>query len=158
MTTGGDTLHLSPTLVGRLERLIFGHRTAILALFALGTVLLGATAVSLDVGSWYHAKRALQAKADAAALAGAQALPLSTSDAQALAIQYAADEVDRCRRCCWSSAEQTQRDVVDVDAGLKIEEDGHGTRRRTIGSVVCIDRDTDAVIKGTCFHTHAWRV
>src|SRR5690242_311106 len=45
MTTGGDAPHLSPTLVGRLERLIFGHRTAILVVFALGTVLLGATAV-----------------------------------------------------------------------------------------------------------------
>jgi len=45
MTTGGDAPHLSPTLVGRLERLIFGHRTLILALFALGTVLLGATAL-----------------------------------------------------------------------------------------------------------------
>jgi putative Flp pilus-assembly TadE/G-like protein len=55
------------------------------------TVLLGAAALSLDVGSWYHQKRQLQAKADAAALAGAQALPLSTSDAQALAIQYAAE-------------------------------------------------------------------
>ena len=44
MTTGGDAPHLSPTLVGRLERLIFGHRTAILVLFALGTVLLGTTA------------------------------------------------------------------------------------------------------------------
>jgi hypothetical protein len=47
--------------------------------------------MSLDVGSWYHQKRQLQAKADAAALAGAQALPASTSDAQALAIQYAAE-------------------------------------------------------------------
>src|SRR6516164_8249752 len=36
--------HLPPGVVGRLERLIFGHRTLILALFALGTVLLGATA------------------------------------------------------------------------------------------------------------------
>src|SRR6201993_3619149 len=45
MRTGGDAPQLSATLVGRLERLIFGHRTAILALFALGTVLLGATAV-----------------------------------------------------------------------------------------------------------------
>ena len=53
------------------------------------TVLLGASAMSIDVGSWYHAKRQLQAEADAAALAGAQALPDSTSDAQALAIQYA---------------------------------------------------------------------
>jgi hypothetical protein len=53
------------------------------------TVLLGSAAMSLDVGSWYHQKRQLQAKADAAALAGAQALPESTADAQALAIQYA---------------------------------------------------------------------
>ena len=45
MTTGGDVPHLPATLVGRLERLIFTHRTAILVLFALGTVLLGATAV-----------------------------------------------------------------------------------------------------------------
>jgi uncharacterized protein len=45
MTTGGDAPHLSPTLVGRLERLIFGHRTPILALFGLGTVLLGAIAL-----------------------------------------------------------------------------------------------------------------
>ena len=36
--------HLPPGVVGRLERLIFGHRTLILVLFALGTALLGATA------------------------------------------------------------------------------------------------------------------
>lgn len=54
------------------------------------TVLLGMAALVLDVGSWYHAQRALQAKADAAALAGAQALPESTDDAAALAIDYAA--------------------------------------------------------------------
>jgi predicted RND superfamily exporter protein len=45
MTSGGDAPHLSPTLVGRLERLIFGHRPVILALFALGTALLAVTAV-----------------------------------------------------------------------------------------------------------------
>jgi predicted RND superfamily exporter protein len=40
---GGD---IAPTaLASRLERLIFGHRTLILALFALGTVLLAAVAV-----------------------------------------------------------------------------------------------------------------
>ena len=37
--------HVPPTVLGRLERLIFGHRTTILVLFALGTLLLGATAV-----------------------------------------------------------------------------------------------------------------
>jgi uncharacterized protein len=43
--TGADAPHLSPVMIGRLERLIFGHRTLILALFALGTTLLGAMAV-----------------------------------------------------------------------------------------------------------------
>jgi uncharacterized protein len=43
--TGGDAPHLSPTVVGWLERLIFGHRTLILATFAVGTLLLGALAV-----------------------------------------------------------------------------------------------------------------
>jgi Putative Flp pilus-assembly TadE/G-like len=52
------------------------------------TVLIGASAMSLDVGSWYHAKRQLQAEADAAALAGAQALPDSPDDAKAYAIEY----------------------------------------------------------------------
>jgi Putative Flp pilus-assembly TadE/G-like len=53
------------------------------------TVLLGMAALVLDIGSWYHAQRALQAKADAAALAGAQALPESTDDATAYAVDYA---------------------------------------------------------------------
>jgi hypothetical protein len=52
------------------------------------TVLIGASAMSLDVGSWYHAKRQLQAEADAAALAGAQSLPDSPDDARAYAIEY----------------------------------------------------------------------
>ncbi len=43
--TGGDAPHLSPVMVGRLERLIFGHRTLILALFALGTTLLAGLAL-----------------------------------------------------------------------------------------------------------------
>jgi hypothetical protein len=53
-------------------------------------VLLGMAAAVLDVGSWYRAHRSLQATVDAAALAGAQALPQSTAQASALASQYAA--------------------------------------------------------------------
>jgi hypothetical protein len=53
-------------------------------------VLLGMAAAVLDVGSWYRAHRALQATVDAAALAGAQALPESTGEANALATEYAA--------------------------------------------------------------------
>lgn len=50
--------------------------------------LLGAIAMVLDVGSWFRAQRATQSAADAAALAGAQALPESTGTSTALANQY----------------------------------------------------------------------
>ena len=53
-------------------------------------VLLAMAAAVLDIGSWYRADRSLQATVDAAALAGAQALPDSTSSASTLASQYAA--------------------------------------------------------------------
>jgi Putative Flp pilus-assembly TadE/G-like len=65
-------------------------QAAVLTILFL-TVLIGASAMALDVGSWFHAKRELQARVDAAALAGAQGLPTGTSTAQALAIQYAAE-------------------------------------------------------------------
>jgi Putative Flp pilus-assembly TadE/G-like len=52
-------------------------------------VLLALAAAVLDIGSWYRADRSLQATVDAAALAGAQALPGSTGNASALAAQYA---------------------------------------------------------------------
>ena len=52
-------------------------------------VLLAMAAAVLDIGSWYRADRSLQATVDAAALAGAQALPSSTGNASALATQYA---------------------------------------------------------------------
>jgi hypothetical protein len=53
--------------------------------------LLGMAALVLDVGHWYRSKRDLQAIADAAALAGAQALPENPGQANAIAIQYAKD-------------------------------------------------------------------
>jgi hypothetical protein len=53
--------------------------------------LLGMAALVLDVGHWYRSKRDLQAIADAAALAGAQALPENPGQANAIAIQYAHD-------------------------------------------------------------------
>jgi hypothetical protein len=60
----------------------------VLTVLAL-VVLLGMAALVLDVGAWFHEKRHLQATADAAALAGAQALPERPSDATTLALQYA---------------------------------------------------------------------
>lgn len=63
-------------------------QTAVLAVVFL-TVLLGMSAIVIDVGSWYKAHRDAQATADAAALAAAQALPEDPSEAAALASGYA---------------------------------------------------------------------
>jgi Flp pilus assembly protein TadG len=53
------------------------------------TVITGMAALVLDVGAWFHAQRDMQRTADAAALAGAQGLPNSISNAQQLALTYA---------------------------------------------------------------------
>jgi hypothetical protein len=54
------------------------------------TLLMGMAALVIDVGTWYRSQRDLQAVADAAALAGAQALPDDPAQAAVLAAQYAA--------------------------------------------------------------------
>jgi hypothetical protein len=64
-------------------------QSAVLAVLFM-TVLLGMTALVLDVGSWYRADRRLQAIADAAALAGAQLLPEDPGWAREVALEYAA--------------------------------------------------------------------
>lgn len=51
-------------------------------------VLLGMSALAIDVGSWFRAQRQLQIAADAAALAGAQELPTSPSAARTKADEY----------------------------------------------------------------------
>ena len=66
-----------------------GERGQILAVVVLALVaLLGIAAFAIDVGYAYYAKRQLQAAADAAALAGAQDLPVA-STAITTATQYA---------------------------------------------------------------------
>jgi hypothetical protein len=67
-------------------------QSLVLTLLFLAAVV-GMAAITIDVGSWYRADRKLQANADAAALAGAQALPASTDLAKAQALDYA-DEND----------------------------------------------------------------
>ena len=68
-------------------------QTLALALLAL-TVLLGMSALVLDVGSWLRVQRSLQASADAAALAGAQLLPDDPNGATQTALAYAARNSD----------------------------------------------------------------
>jgi hypothetical protein len=64
-----------------------GQTVVLIVLFA--GVLMAVGAAVLDAGSWYRADRKLQATADAAALAGAHALPESPGEGSALALQYA---------------------------------------------------------------------
>jgi Putative Flp pilus-assembly TadE/G-like len=64
-----------------------GQATVLTLVFLV--VLLGMAALVLDFGSWYRADRDTQSTADAAALAGAQALPEDTGQAQSLAASYA---------------------------------------------------------------------
>ena len=63
-------------------------QAVVLMVLAL-VVLLGMSAMVLDVGSWFHTQRRLQGTADAAALAGAQQLPDAPSAAQSMALNYA---------------------------------------------------------------------
>lgn len=64
-----------------------GQALVLMVLFLVA--LLGMSTLVLDVGSWFRDKRALQATADAAALAGAQTLPGDPGTANSLALQYA---------------------------------------------------------------------
>ena len=64
-----------------------GQALAVTALFLSAT--LGASALTVDVGSWYREHRQAQTTADAAALAAAQSLPADPSQASAAAYTYA---------------------------------------------------------------------
>ena len=75
---------LRPRLAAERGQVLF---TSVLMMF----VVLGAVGLVVDVGSWYHQQRVEQAAADAAALAGAQALPDDPGEAVQLAVQYAKD-------------------------------------------------------------------
>ena len=65
-----------------------GQVMVLTALFMV--VMVAMTAFVVDVGSWFRAQRATQSTVDAAALAGAQALPSDPTTASALAVDYGA--------------------------------------------------------------------
>ena len=67
------------------------HGQALVIMVLSLTVLLGMAALAIDVGHAYLAQRTLQSSADAAALAGAQAIPNSTA-ATDLALEYSGEE------------------------------------------------------------------
>ena len=74
--------------------MIFGRRSdergQALVLTTIAMVMVcGMAALVLDVGNWFRDKRRLQGTTDAAALAGAQALPNDPSGAKNMALNYA---------------------------------------------------------------------
>src|SRR6266508_390902 len=83
---------VSPGTAARLrdER---GQAVVITAVFLVA--LLGMAALAVDLGAWSRSQRALQARVDAAALAGAQALPYDTDTATSLAGEDASKNGDR---------------------------------------------------------------
>jgi Flp pilus assembly protein TadG len=94
-----------------------GQATVISVLFM--TVLIAMAAAVLDVGSWYRADRALQQTVDAAALAGAQALPENPAQAELLALQYAdknGGNVDVTEIALSSTNSAVGVDTITVDA------------------------------------------
>jgi Flp pilus assembly protein TadG len=84
---GPSSMH---KMLRKLPRAVVDESGQALVLNVLAlAVLLGAAAFAIDVGSWYQTKRHDQAIADAAALAGAQALPGDAGQATTLALDYA---------------------------------------------------------------------
>lgn len=92
------------------------------------TVLLGCAALVLDVGSWFREQRGAQAAADAAALAGAQALPESTATSSALAAQYLAANGGGTGEFAWSS-DRAPSDTITV----KVRRDAPGVFAKLFG-------------------------
>ena len=89
-----------------------GQATVITVVFLV--VLLGMAALVLDIGSWYRADRATQSTADAAALAGAQALPYDTNNARSLAQQYATKNGGGTTTVTISSSPYAANDTIKV--------------------------------------------
>ena len=79
-------------------------------------VLLAISAAVLDVGTWYRAHRHLQASVDAAALAGAQALPDDPYAAAALANEYLDKNGGATTRSITIKSKEWAGDSVSVTA------------------------------------------
>ena len=73
----------SPRLIPRSQ---CGQTLPLIVFFMFS--LLGMCALAIDAGSWYQGKRAIQASADASALAGADFLPVNWANAQSTAATY----------------------------------------------------------------------
>lgn len=78
------------------------------------TALSGMAALVLDVGSWFQEQRELQQVADAAALAGAQALPEDSALAATLAREYVTKNDGPSPQIGFSSSSGAHTDTISV--------------------------------------------
>jgi hypothetical protein len=76
--------------------------------------LCGMAALVLDVGSWFREQRELQQVADAAALAGAQALPEDSARAEMLAHEYVTKNDGPSPEIGFSSSSGARTDTISV--------------------------------------------
>lgn len=96
-----------------------GQTIGMLAVFI--TVLLGMCVLAIDVGSWYQQKRSVQSAADAAALAGASQLVVSTSAATTQAqTQYAKNGLNSDTVTYTVTTDLVANDSVTVTASRSV--------------------------------------
>jgi Flp pilus assembly protein TadG len=103
----------------RLRRFRGEEGQAFVLSFLFLVVLLGMSAAVLDVGAWYRAQRQLQASVDAAALAGAQAMPDDPAAAVALANQYLDKNGGSATRAVGLKSVESANDSITVSATRK---------------------------------------
>lgn len=89
-----------------------GQTTVLAAVLMIA--LLGMAGFVIDVGSWFRQQRTTQATVDAAALAGAQALPTSPADASSLATSYAGKNGGVAGTSVTISSHFTSNDMITV--------------------------------------------
>jgi len=102
--------------ISRLRRFREEEGQAFVLTFLFLIVLLGMSAAVLDVGAWYRAQRHLQASVDAAALAGAQAMPDDPAQAVALANQYLDKNGGAVTRTVGLKSVESANDSITVSA------------------------------------------
>jgi hypothetical protein len=118
------------------------QRGQMLALLAVSIVALcAAGAFVMDVGSWFQAHRATQAVADASALAGAQELPVNTSQATAAAQLYSTKNGGGVTQISFSTS-YLPMDTITVRA----ERTAPGFLSKVLG-ISSVDVGADAVVR-----------
>ena len=135
-----------------------GQATVITLVFLV--VLLGMAALVLDMGSWFRADRATQSTADAAALAGAQALPENPGQANALAQQYATSNGGLGTGNVQLSSKIVSNDTIKVT--VKRSAPGFfsklfGVKTVTVGSTATARSEGVSSVKGVAPITVHWK-